>query len=177
MAENKQAPAADEEMVSWQGKFGGNVDGWWSPPEGKRIDTLKGILVHFISKDRSEKLQSNSLVFELTEPCEHVKNGGSEKIGGAKGDGKLYTAPVGALIGVPEWKQLEGMWPKKAGHKVQIARSGEKRNASKGRSMYPIDVKMSPKPVRYVEVDVDDTDGGDEGVTTPDSQFQVEAAS
>lgn len=151
MAENKNGPQNDE-MSDWQGKFGGSVDGWWAPPEDKETHVLKGILVNFISKDRSDKLQSNSLVFELVEECAGVKNGGSEKMPGQKGDNKLHKAPKGCTIGVPEWKQLEGMWPAKAGHKVFITRSGEKRSIGKGRSMYDIKVQMSNNAVKHVEV-------------------------
>ena len=175
MAENnKQAPQnGDDDLVEWQGKFGGSVDGWWAPPEDKEIHVLKGVLVNFISKDRSDKLQSNSLIFELAEDCEGVKNGGSEKMPGQKADGKLYKAPKGCCIGVPEWKQLEGMWPAKAGHKVLITRSGEKRSIGKGRSMYDIKTKMTEKPVKHIEVFAEpDIDVGD---VPAETQFQVEA--
>jgi hypothetical protein len=173
MAEIKQGAQAqnNEEMGDWQGKFGGSVDGWWAPPEDKETHTLKGVLVNFISKDRSDKLQSNSLVFELIEECDGCKNGGSEKMPGQKDDKKLHKAPVGCTIGVPEWKQLEGMWPGKAGHKVFITRSGEKRSIGKGRSMYDIKVQMSKGAVRHVDVYEEDTDGGG---MAPAADFQVE---
>src|SRR5271155_2909370 len=67
--------ADDDEMTEWHGQFGGSVDGWWSPPADATA-SVTGILSNFIDKTRSEKLQSNSLVFELVEPAEHVKNGG-----------------------------------------------------------------------------------------------------
>lgn len=174
MAENKQTAqaGADDGMSDWQGKFGGSVDGWWAPPEDNQEHTLKGILVNFINKDRSDKLQSNSLVLELIEACDGVKNGGSDKLPGAKGDNKLHKAPVGCTVGVPEWKQLEGMWPQKAGHKVFITRSGQKRAIGKGRSMYDIGVKMSNNAVRHVEVYEEETT--EDGGMAPEHQFQVE---
>lgn len=166
MAENK------DDLVDWQGKFGGSVDGWWAPPEDKETHELYGILVNFIPKERSDKLQSNSLVFELTNDCAGVKNGGSEKIPGQKGDNKLHKAPKGCTIGVPEWKQLEGMWPGKAGHKVLITRSGEKRSIGKGRSMYDIKVKMSGTPAKHVEVYADSEI--DVGEVPTETSFQVD---
>lgn len=174
MAENKQAPkGGDDDLVEWQGKFGGSVDGWWAPPEDKETHAIKGVLVNFINKDRSDKLQSNTLIIELTEDCTGCKNGGSEKMPGEKDDKKLHTAPKGCCIGVPEWKQLEGMWPAKAGHKVLITRSGEKRAIGKGRSMYDIKTKMSGAPVKHVEVYADpDIDVGE--VPGEGTQFQVE---
>lgn len=167
------AAGGDEEMVEFHGEFGGSVDGWWSPlPEATA--TVSGILVNFIDKKRSEKLQSNSLVFELVEAADNVKNGGSDKIQGAKGDGKLYKAPKGAMVAVPEWKQLLGSWPGKAGHKVIITR-GPKRNIGKGRSMYDIKVLVSKNPVRHIEIAEDTTSDEATGGIGETASFQVEA--
>lgn len=159
----------DEGMSDWHGKFGGNVDGWWSPEE-TGTHTLVGILSNFIDKARSEKLQSNTLVFELTEACAGVKNGGSEQMPGEKGDNKLHTAPIGCMIGVPEWKQLEGLWPRKAGHVVYITRSGKAQSLSGGRKMYPIKTQVSDAAVK--KVDVYTEEGAAEGVQQGE-QFHV----
>ena len=144
------ATGGDDDMSEWHGQFGGSVDGWWSPP-AEVTASVTGILSNFIDKARSEKLQSNSLVFELLEPAEHVKNGGSDKLPGAKGDNKLHKAGKGCMIAVPEWKQLEGMWPAKAGHKVIITR-GPKRSIGKGRSMYDIKPLVSKKALKEIEI-------------------------
>lgn len=169
------AAGGDADMQDWHGQFGGSVDGWWAPE--KDGTTMTGILVNFIAKTRSEKLQSDSLVFELTAPAEGVKNGGSEKMPGEKGDEKLHTAPAGCQIGVPVWKQLSGMWPKKAGHKVMITR-GEKRSIGKGRSMYDITIKMTPAPVRHVEVfeeeEIEEPDTGAPNNLGEGEKFQVQ---
>jgi hypothetical protein len=171
-----QAPAAEEGMSEWTGKFGGSVDGWWSPPEEAGTYVMKGILVNFINKDRSDKLQSNSLVFELLEDCEFVKNGGSEKLKGAKGD--IVKAPKGTTIGVPEWKQLEGMWPNKAGFKAYITHPGARRPIGKGRSMLELKIQMSNGAVRHVEVhEEEDTSDAAGGGMAPEEKFQVETAS
>jgi hypothetical protein len=159
-------------MSEWQGRFGGNVDGWWSPPEDDKEHVLKGILVNFIDKDRSDKLQSNSLVFELIEAADNCKNGGSTNMPGDKGD--MGKAPKGCSIGVPEWKQLEGLWPRKAGHLVYITRSGTPRDIGKGRKMYPIKVTASDDPVKHVEVYSDEPAGGPEG--GEQTRFNVEAS-
>ena len=172
-----QAPVAavDDDMEEWHGKFGGNVDGWWSPAKGSE-GVITGIISNFINKDRSDKLQSNTIVLELTAPCDGVKNGGSEKIDGSKGDNKLHKAGIGCMIGVPEWKQLEGMWPAKAGFKVEITRSAEKRDLGKGRSMY--DIKTRTSKARVKEVVVYEEDATSEtagGGMAPAEQFQVES--
>lgn len=150
---NKVVPApVDDDMVEWRGEFGGNVDGWWSPPPDA-TSTITGILVNFIDKARSEKLQSNSLVFEVTEGAEFVKNGGSDRVPGKKGDGKLHKVEKGANIAVPEWKLLAGLWPSKAGHKVRITR-GPRRDIGKGRKMYdmPNPPQVSKAPHRQIEI-------------------------
>lgn len=169
------APAVEYTMQDWHGKFGGNVDGWWAP-EGDGPHVLTGILTNFIDKNRSEKLQSNTLVFEVIKPADNVKNGGSEKVPGAKDDGKLHTAPAGCAIGVPEWKQLEGLWPNKAGFVIQITRSADKRSIGKGRSMYDIKAQASDKKVREVEIysEPDDAAGVE---MAPENRFETGAAS
>jgi len=156
-------------MSDWQGRYGGSVDGWWAP-EGEDDAVLKGILVNFIDKDRSDKLQSNSLVFELVEATEGCKNGGSTAMPGEKGDDKLHKAPKGCMIGVPEWKQLEGLWPRKAGHLVYITRSGKPQSLSGGRKMYPIKSQVSDAPVKKVDVFTEEP--GAEGVQAGE-QFHV----
>jgi hypothetical protein len=169
------APATgsgDEDMSEWQGQFGGSVDGWWSPPADVTA-TITGILVNFIDKGRSDKLQSNSLVFELVEPSEYVKNGGSDKIPGKKGD--IVKASKGSMVAVPEWKQLAGMWPAKAGHKVFITR-GPKRSIGKGRSMYDLKPLVSNKPLRHIEISqIDDVSDAATGGISETPGFQVEA--
>jgi hypothetical protein len=157
----------DVKMSDWQGRFGGSVDGWWAP-EGEGEALLKGVLVNFIDKERSDKLQSNSLVFELIDSCEGCKNGGSTAMPGQKGDEKLHTAPKGCIIGVPEWKQLEGLWPRKAGHQVYITRSGKAMKLDGGRKMYPIKVQVSEEKVKSVDVYEEAPEGGQ-----PGEQFQV----
>ncbi|HYX20448.1 MAG TPA: hypothetical protein VFA98_06340 [Thermoanaerobaculia bacterium] len=159
----------DVKMSDWQGRYGGSVDGWWAP-EGEDDAVLKGILVNFIDKDRSDKLQSNSLVFELIEATEGCKNGGSTAMPGEKGDDKLHKAPKGCMIGVPEWKQLEGLWPRKAGHVVYITRSGKAQSLSGGRKMYPIKTQVSDAAVK--KVDVYTEEGAGEGVQAGE-QFHV----
>jgi hypothetical protein len=156
-------------MSDWQGRYGGSVDGWWAPEEGEE-QVLKGILVNYIDKERSDKLQSNSLVFELLEATDGCKNGGSTSMPGEKGDDKLHKATKGCQIGVPEWKQLEGLWPRKAGHQVFITRSGEAQKLSGGRKMYPIKVQVSDAAVKKVDVYEEPT-GGD-GVQAGE-QFHV----
>jgi len=167
--------ADDDEMTEWHGQFGGSVDGWWSPPADATA-SVTGILSNFIDKTRSEKLQSNSLVFELVEPAEHVKNGGSEKMPGAKGDNKLHKAGKGCMVAVPEWKQLEGMWPTKAGFKVRIER-GPKRSIGKGRNMYDIKLMVSKKALKEIEVSElpDQTSDAATGGMAETPSFQVEA--
>jgi hypothetical protein len=165
--------SGDDEMSEWHGQFGGQVDGWWSPPADATA-SVTGILVNFIDKARSEKLQSNSLVFELVEGAEHVKNGGSDKIPGSKGDGKLHKAPKTAMVAVPEWKQLMGMWPAKAGHKFVITR-GPKRSIGKGRSMYDLKILVSNKALKHIEVTEDTTSDDATGGISETPGFQVEA--
>jgi hypothetical protein len=138
----------EPKLVDWQGERGGSIDGWWAPKPG---DVLKGIAVNFIPKTRSDKLQSDTVVFEIQDACPSVKNGGSDKMPGKKGDEKLHTAPKGCIIGVPVWSQLEGLWPKKAGFYAKIT-AGEKRNIGGGRSMYDHKVQMSEQAMRHVEV-------------------------
>lgn len=167
------AAPVDDDMTDWQGKFGGSVDGWWAP-DGDGPHVMKGVLVNFIDKGRSDKLQSNSLVFELLEPCNNVKNGGSEKMPGQKGD--IKTAPTGCQVAVPEWKQLEGLWPSKAGHKVFITRSAEKRSVGKGHSMYDIGIQTSKAAVRHVEVYEAEAPDGDGGGMAPEERFRTEEA-
>jgi len=125
------------------------VDGWWTPAKDGE-HTLKGVLVDFIDKNSSDMLQSNMLVFRLTETCDGCRDGGSTNLSSlalsTEGDGELYRASTGSLIGVPEWKQLVGLWPKKAGHEVHITR-GEMRDIGMGRKMYSIETQISKKPV------------------------------
>jgi hypothetical protein len=168
---------ADDDMVEWHGQFGGSVDGWWAPPPDATA-TITGILVNFVDKNRSEKLQSNSLVFEVTEGADHVKNGGSSKVPGAKGDGKLHKVGKGTNVAVPEWKLLIGLWPAKAGHKVTITR-GPRRDIGKGRKMYdmPIPPKVSKAPHRHIEIS--EVHGVGDAATenlAGDPGFQVDAA-
>ena len=169
------APATgsgDDDMSEWQGQFGGSVDGWWSPPADATA-TITGILVNFIDKGRSEKLQSNSLVFEVLEATDYVKNGGSDKMPGKKGD--IAKASKGCMVAVPEWKQLAGMWPAKAGHKVFITR-GPKRSIGKGRSMYDIKPLVSNKALRHIEIsEVDTTGDAATGGVSEQPSFQTEA--
>jgi hypothetical protein len=171
------APATgpgDDEMSEWRGEFGGNVDGWWSPPP-EATATVTGILVNFIDKARSEKLQSNSVVFELLEGADHVKNGGSDRVPGSKGDGKLHKVTKGTMVAVPEWKQLVGLWPAKAGHKVVVTR-GPRRDIGKGRKMYDVKLFVSNKPVRHIEIsEVDNVSDAATGGMNADPSFQVEA--
>lgn len=164
---------ADEEMIEVHGQFGGSVDGWWSPPPDD-TDSFTGILVNFIDKKRSEKLQSNSLVFETIEGANNVKNGGSDKVPGAKGDGKLHKVGKGVMVAIPEWKQLLGFWPAKAGHKFTVTR-GAKRSIGKGRSMYDIKVMMSKNAVRSIEITEDTTSDEATGGVEQTPSFQVEA--
>jgi hypothetical protein len=114
------------------------IDGWWAPPKAGK-HTLKGVLVDFIDKDSSDALQFNALVFRLVEPCDGCRDG-------AEGDDELHKALAGSLIGVPEWKQLVGLWPEKAGHRVHITR-GETRDIGMGRRMYSVEAQVSKKPV------------------------------
>lgn len=165
-------------MQDWQGRYGGNVDGWFSPPD--EIDhpiTVRGVLSNYIPSDRSEKLQSDSLVLELTDPVAFCKNGGSEAMPGEKDDKKLHTAPPSCMIGVPVWKQLEGMWPKKAGHLVHITIMGNKKSIGKGRSMYPIKVQCSDKPVKHVEIFEDEGSDAADFPPTPPAGYKVDSAS
>lgn len=165
---------ADEEMIEVHGQFGGSVDGWWSPP-AEVVDTITGILVNFIDKKRSDKLQSNSLVFETIEGANNVKNGGSDKVPGAKGDNKVHKVGKGVMVAVPEWKQLLGFWPSKAGHKFTITRSA-KRSIGKGRSMYDIKVMMSKNALRSIEVTEDTTSDEATGGIEGQPSFTVETA-
>jgi hypothetical protein len=161
------------ELVDWQGRYGGNVDGWWAPEEGKEA-VLEGYLINFIDKDRSDKLQSNSLVFELAEGCEGCKNGGSTAMPGEKGDDKVHKAPAGCIIGVPEWKQIEGLWPRKAGFYAKITRSAHKMDVGGGHKMYTFKVQTSTKALRHVEIydEPMSTGGGAE-----QTQFKVDTTS
>lgn len=167
---NNKQQAGDSDMVDFQGPYGGSVDGWWAP-EGEGNHVIKGILANFIDQGRSDKLQSDSIVLELLEDCKGCKNGGSDKMPGEKGDEKLHTAPKGCFIGVPVWKQLEGLWPRKAGFKVYITRSGEKRSIGKGRSMYDIKIQTSTAAVRHVEVF---EQPADDAPMAPETEYQVE---
>jgi hypothetical protein len=170
------APAngADDDMQDWQGQFGGSVDGWWSPPKDISA-SFTGILVNFIDKARSEKLQSNSLVFEVLETTEHVKNGGSDRMPGSKGDNKLHKAPKGCMVAVPEWKGFVGMWPAKAGHKVSFTRLPQ-RDIGKGRKMYDVKpLKVSAAPHRIIAISEVQGVGDEAAETAADPTFQVEA--
>jgi hypothetical protein len=173
--DTKVQAAVDDDMVEWQGEFGGNVDGWWSPPP-EATSTIKGILVNFIDKARSEKLQSNSLVFELTEDAEFVKNGGSDRVPGKKGDGKLHKVGKGASIAVPEWKLLVGLWPSKAGHEVAIER-GPRRDIGKGRKMYDMPNKPRVSKTKRREIEVSEVHGVSDAAaeTAGDPTFQTDA--
>jgi len=163
-----------DDMQDWQGQFGGNVDGWWSPPKDA-VASFRGVLVSYINKERSEKLQSNSLVFEVLEDTSHVKNGGSDKMPGSKGDNKLHKAPKGCTIAVPEWKQFIGAWPAKAGHEFAFTRQAQ-RDIGKGRKMYDVKpLKISGAPRRHIEIsEVEPTDEVVSGAAG-DTNFQVEA--
>jgi len=134
-----------------------SVDGWWAPTKnGKHI--LKGVLVDFIDKDSSDTLQCNMLVFRLTEACDGCKDGSSTDglaLASAEDDDKLHRASAGSLIGVPEWKQLVGLWPTKVGHLVHIERS-ESRDLGKGRRMYSIAVQVSKGPFNRFKGEDDD---------------------
>jgi hypothetical protein len=148
-AGNGNTSSAEEpKLVDWQGERGGSIDGWWAPKPG---DILKGIPVNFIPKSRSDKLQSDTIVFELQADCPNVKNGGSDKMPGKKGDDKLHTAGKGCIVGVPVWSNLEGMWPKNAGFYVKIT-AGEKRSIGGGKTMYTHQIQMSEAAVRVVQV-------------------------
>jgi hypothetical protein len=166
---------ADDDMQEWQGQFGGNVDGWWSPPKDVTA-SFRGILVSFIDKNRSEKLQSNSLVFEVLETTEYVKNGGSDKMPGSKGDNKLHKAPKGCMVAVSEWKQFIGAWPAKAGHEFSFTRQPQ-RDIGKGRKMYDVKpLKVSGTPRRHIEIsEVDPTDEVVDAQPDANTNFQVEA--
>jgi len=171
------APAtpADDDMVEWRGEFGGSVDGWWAPPPDATA-TITGILVNFVDKARSEKLQSNSLVFEVTEGAEFVKNGGSSKVPGAKGDGKLHKVGKGTNVAVPEWKLLVGLWPAKAGHKVSLTR-GPRRDIGKGRKMYDLigNPRVSREQHRHIEISkVHGVDDAAAENMAADPSFQVD---
>ncbi len=173
------APATnpdDDDMSEWHGQFGGNVDGWWSPPPDVTA-SITGILVNFIDKARSEKLQSNSLVFEVTDGADYVKNGGSDKVPGAKGDGKLHKVQKGTMVAVPEWKLLAGLWPAKAGHKVIITR-GPRRDIGKGRKMYDIKPpRVSNKVLRHIEISqVEGVNDAASEAMAGDPSFQVDGA-
>lgn len=133
------------------GEFGGKLDGWFSPAKEEKAEVqIQGIIVDYISKDRSTKLQSDSVVLELTAPLKKLAkhSGSSETLKGEKGD--MVDAPVGTRIAVPMWKQLIGLYPEKCGHEVIVKRSAKARPIGKGRSMYDVSTKVSTAKVRNI---------------------------
>lgn len=142
------APGPFDMNDSWE-TGGAKVDGWFSPGNDEEV-TIKGIVVDFIDSDRSEKLQSDSIVLELTEEVANVKDANEKD---AKGKGIMRTGKVGENIAVPVWTQLEGVYERKCGYYIEIVR-GAKRSIGKGRSFYDIKFRTSKTKVRDVEVRV-----------------------
>lgn len=122
------------EYEQFTGAFGARVDGWWQPEKGSVVE---GILIGFISQDRSEKLKSDNLVLELISDCKSCHD--------SKAD-KSVLLKKGQNVGVPVWKQLEGLYPDKLGHAVKITMTGTTKIAGRT-DMKDFDTKTSTKPV------------------------------
>ncbi len=148
MSENKTKTDEPIEFETWTGEFGGTVDAWWSPEKGS---TLQGIIVGFIPMTRSEKLKSNNVLVELLSPAASCVHGGSDKIKGKKGD--EVEAPKGAIVGVPIWKQLEGLYPGKIGFAVKLTMTGETKIAGRS-AMKNFAIQASTKQIRAISVPV-----------------------
>ncbi|MHB2027545.1 MAG: hypothetical protein ACYCPT_01855 [Acidimicrobiales bacterium] len=145
MSEHKSAKTDDAiEFEAWQGESGGTVDAWWTPEKGS---TLQGIIVGYIPMTRSEKLKSDSVLIELLSPATHCTHSGSDKIEGKKGD--EVEAPKGAVVGVPVWKQIEGLYPSKIGFAVKLTMLGETKIV--GRSpMKNFQIQTSTRQIRAI---------------------------
>lgn len=126
---------------------GAQVDGWWSPPADKEV-SIKGIVTDFIDSDRSDKLQSDSIILELTEDTPFVKDA-NEK--GADGKGIMRTGKAGEMVAIPIWTQLEGVYERKCGFFIHVVR-GPKRAIGKGRSFYDVKFQSSKAKVKDIAV-------------------------
>lgn len=115
------------------------VHGWWTPEQGGA--TLKGILVGFISKDKSDKLKSDMLVFELVEDLPKCKD--------ADDTSKIVTIKKGRNVATAYYTDLQGLYPQKLGHVCHIHQKGAKKIPGQS-DMKLFSTQSSTKPVRNI---------------------------
>lgn len=123
-------------MEKWSGGSI-NVDGWVTPEQGKM---LKGILVGNIPQERSPKLKSDQLLFELIEAFE-CKSADDTDV--------TVTCKPGQVVGIAQYKSLEGLFPQMLGHVVYLTMTGERPIPGQS-PMKLFDTQTSTKPVRAI---------------------------
>lgn len=135
MSESKQQQFTME-------KFTGDsvdVDAWWTPE--MKGGTLKGILVGFISKEKSGKLKSDMLVFELIDDLHKCKDANDLK--------KNITAKPGQHVATAYYTGLSGLYPQKLGHVCYLTQTGAKKIPGNS-DMKVFDKQTSTAPVRAI---------------------------
>jgi hypothetical protein len=120
---------------------GGSVEvhAWWTP-ETKGA-TLKGVLIGFISQDKSDKLKSDMLVFELLEDLAKCKD--------AENTEKIITAKKGQNVAMSYYAGLQGLYPQKLGHVCHLQVVAEKKIPGQS-PMKMFEKQTSTKPVRAI---------------------------
>lgn len=115
-----------------------DVDGWWTPEQGVSVE---GILVGYISKDRSPKLKSDQLCFELIADLPGCRD--------ARDLDKEVTLKRGSVVAFANYKSLDGIFPAKLGYACMLTYTGDRPIAGQS-PMKLFDVKTSTKPVRAI---------------------------
>ncbi len=123
-------------------KFTGDsveVHGWWTPEQ--KGATLKGILVGFISEEKSEKLKGDMLVFELVEDLPKCKD--AEELT------KIVTIKKGKNVATAYYQGLQGLYPAKLGHVCYIQQINAKKIPGQS-DMKIFDKQTSTKAIRAI---------------------------